>query len=107
MLTQNNKVNQSIRKQAVGFDFVEGDVKWDYQKVFFYARWTFVAGVIAGLIGIGGGMVLGPLMLQMGILPQVQLTYKLLLTYLVFRKMGFSFRIRTRKKKETKLNECS
>ena len=37
----------------------------------YYGWWTFVAGLIAGLIGIGGGMVLGPLMLQMGILPQV------------------------------------
>lgn len=28
---------------------------------------TFGAGVIAGLMGIGGGMVLGPLMLQLGV----------------------------------------
>jgi uncharacterized membrane protein YfcA len=37
---------------------------WDYSKLRFYAFSTFLAGVVlAGLIGIGGGMVLGPLML--------------------------------------------
>lgn len=34
-------------------------------------RWTLCAGVVAGLVGVGGGMLLGPLMLQMGVLPQV------------------------------------
>ena len=29
------------------------------------------AGVIAGLVGVGGGMVLGPMMLDLGVLPQV------------------------------------
>ncbi|KAG3151827.1 hypothetical protein PI126_g10818 [Phytophthora idaei] len=31
-----------------------------------------MAGVAAGLLGIGGGMVKGPIMLEMGILPPVQ-----------------------------------
>jgi len=30
----------------VDFPFVEGDVIWDYPRMFFYAKWTFVAGVI-------------------------------------------------------------
>ncbi|CAG9462140.1 unnamed protein product [Pedinophyceae sp. YPF-701] len=32
---------------------------------------TCVAGVVAGLVGIGGGMVLGPVLLEMGTLPSV------------------------------------
>ena len=32
---------------------------------------TILAGVVAGLMGVGGGIVLGPLMLQMGMAPQV------------------------------------
>lgn len=64
-------VSKSSRKQMVDFPFVDGDVLWDFPKLMFYGKWTFVAGVIAGLIGIGGGMVLGPLMLQMNVLPQV------------------------------------
>jgi len=32
---------------------------------------TLAAGVIAGLIGIGGGMVIGPILLELGFNPQV------------------------------------
>jgi len=32
---------------------------------------TLLAGVIAGLIGIGGGMVVGPILLELGFNPQV------------------------------------
>jgi uncharacterized membrane protein YfcA len=32
---------------------------------------TFVIGIICSLLGIGGGELMGPLMLQMGLLPQV------------------------------------
>lgn len=58
-------------KQAIAYPFHAQDVLWDFQKTRFYAFFTFGAGVIAGLIGIGGGMVLGPLMLVMGIYPRV------------------------------------
>ena len=64
-------VSKSSRKQMVDYPFVDGDVLWDWPKMVFYGKWTFVAGIVAGLIGIGGGMVLGPLMLQMNVLPQV------------------------------------
>jgi hypothetical protein len=54
----------SERKVAVDYPFLPDDVLWDYSKLRFYAFSTFLAGVVlAGLIGIGGGMVLGPLML--------------------------------------------
>lgn len=32
---------------------------------------TLLAGVVAGLIGIGGGMVVGPILLELGFNPQV------------------------------------
>jgi len=64
-------VSKSIQKAAVGYPFVEGDIVWNWQKFRFYCCITFAAGVVAGLIGIGGGMVLGPMMLQLGLLPQV------------------------------------
>lgn len=32
---------------------------------------TLLSGVIAGLIGIGGGMVVGPVLLELGFIPQV------------------------------------
>jgi len=64
-------VSKSTQKAAVDFQFVEGDVVWTWDQFRLYSFWTFVAGIVAGLIGIGGGMILGPLMLQLGLLPQV------------------------------------
>lgn len=58
-------------KKTLGYPFHPHDVLWDFPKTRFYAFFTLVAGVVAGLIGIGGGMVLGPLMLVMGIHPRV------------------------------------
>lgn len=66
---KNVKATQA--RLAVRYPFNEHDVLWDPQKLRFYSFFTFVAGIVAGLIGIGGGMVLGPLMLVMGINPRV------------------------------------
>ena len=35
-------------------------------------RTSFFAGIVACLIGIGGGMVLGPMILVMGIHPRIR-----------------------------------
>ena len=64
-------VKHQQEKVAVDYPFLPHDVMWDSSKLRFYAFFTFLAGVVAGLIGIGGGMVLGPLMLVMGIHPRV------------------------------------
>lgn len=61
-------VNERV---AVNYPFNETDVLWDLKKLQFYSFFTFVAGIVAGLIGIGGGMVLGPLMIVMGVNPLV------------------------------------
>jgi len=64
-------VRRHAIKVDVNYPFHENDVLWDRGKLQFYASFTLVAGIVAGLIGIGGGMVLGPLMLVMGIHPRV------------------------------------
>mmetsp|Transcript_11412 Transcript_11412/g.21067 ORF Transcript_11412/g.21067 Transcript_11412/m.21067 type:complete len:601 (-) Transcript_11412:380-2182(-) len=66
---KNVKATQA--RLEVNYPFNETDVLWDLKKLQFYSFFTFVAGIVAGLIGIGGGMVLGPLMLVMGINPRV------------------------------------
>lgn len=55
---------------AVSFYFARQRKERGWQKLV----WTgmgFMAGLCAALLGIGGGMIKGPLMLQMGTLPQV------------------------------------
>ena len=57
--------------EVVGRPLAEGDIVWDRHRAAQCMRWTLCAGIVAGLVGVGGGMLLGPLMLQMGVLPQV------------------------------------
>ena len=49
----------------------DGDIRWSEAGVKRYPMLTFFAGLLAGLVGIGGGMVLGPLLLEIGMIPQV------------------------------------
>ena len=54
-----------------GHKFQEGDVKWTARNVTQWPLLCTLAGATAGLFGIGGGIVKGPMMLKMGVLPEV------------------------------------
>jgi len=64
-------VSRTESRLKVNYPFHKNDVLWNRRKLNIYASSTFGAGIVAGLIGIGGGMVLGPLMLMMGVHPRV------------------------------------
>ncbi|KAF3446444.1 hypothetical protein FNV43_RR11623 [Rhamnella rubrinervis] len=49
----------------------EGHRNWAVQKLVICGACGLVAGMIAGLLGIGGGFVMGPLFLELGVPPQV------------------------------------
>eukprot|EP00049_Salpingoeca_infusionum_P016877 m.350948 g.350948 ORF g.350948 m.350948 type:complete len:497 (-) comp16161_c0_seq1:497-1987(-) len=59
------------RKLACGYEFVEGDIDYSGSKIYKYPVFAIAAGVMAGFLGIGGGMLLGPLLLQLGMVPLV------------------------------------
>ncbi|OIT06377.1 PREDICTED: uncharacterized protein LOC109210703 [Nicotiana attenuata] len=44
---------------------------WKPHLLFFYCCCGIVAGIVGGLLGLGGGFILGPLFLELGIPPQV------------------------------------
>ncbi|GKY95595.1 hypothetical protein MPSEU_000520800 [Mayamaea pseudoterrestris] len=64
-------VKKHYRKIAVGFEFLEGDIKWDERATIVYPIICAAAGFFAGMFGVGGGIVKGPLMLAMGVHPKV------------------------------------
>ncbi|CAB9522502.1 Sulfite exporter TauE/SafE family protein [Seminavis robusta] len=64
-------VNQYKIKQRVGYQYVEGDIKWDARATIVYPCVCCLAGFFAGMFGVGGGIVKGPLMLAMGVHPAV------------------------------------
>lgn len=64
-------VHQHTLMRNTGFEYVSGDVVWTTAAALRYPALCMFAGIAAGLLGIGGGMVKGPLLLEMGVLPQV------------------------------------
>ena len=46
---------------------------WRVQQIILYLVSGILAGMIGGLLGLGGGFILGPLFLNLGIPPQVPL----------------------------------
>jgi len=59
-------------KVVLGWEFREGDLKWNRKNTVYYPAYSFIAGIAAGLMGIGGGMVKGPILLEMGVPAIVQ-----------------------------------
>ena len=58
-------------KRRVNYKFIAGDIEWNEMNTLIYPSMCFFAGFFAGMFGVGGGIVKGPLMLQMGVHPLV------------------------------------
>jgi len=58
-------------KAKIGYKYAKGDIEWNEWATIKYPCVCFFAGFFAGMFGVGGGIVKGPLMLEMGVDPQV------------------------------------
>eukprot|EP00979_Chaetoceros_neogracilis_P015177 scaffold5451_cov245-Chaetoceros_neogracile.AAC.4 len=58
-------------KEAVGFDYVRGDIKWDVRTVVIYPTACLLAGAVAGMFGIGVAVMVGPMLVGIGVNPAV------------------------------------
>ncbi|CAE8697720.1 unnamed protein product [Polarella glacialis] len=58
-------------KEQDGHEFQSTDIRWDSKTTIRYPLLCTLAGILAGLFGVGGGIVKGPLMLEMGVSPRV------------------------------------
>jgi len=55
-----------------GYFFEKSDVKFeDHSSIAKVVAFCFIAGIMGGIVGIAGGIILGPLFLSMGMLPTV------------------------------------
>lgn len=54
------------KRQAWGYRYCDGDLIWDADNVIRLPIGCVFAGVVAGMLGVGGGMVMQPLLLEMG-----------------------------------------
>ncbi|KAH7474533.1 Sulfite exporter TauE/SafE family protein 3 [Phytophthora ramorum] len=60
-----------LRKAAVNYQYVEGDIRWTEKTVVYFPLGCAVAGIVAGMFGVGGGIITGPIMIELGIVPEV------------------------------------
>ena len=59
------------RHKRLHYKYAEGDIVWDNKATIYYPAICIVAGMCAGMFGIGGGIVQVPLMLHIGVNPKV------------------------------------
>jgi uncharacterized membrane protein YfcA len=62
---------QSMKETVPTYSAVEGDIAWRWPIAFGVAAASFFVGFITALVGVGGGVVLGPLFIELGVLPEV------------------------------------
>jgi len=59
-------VSQYHARVRANWEFHDGDVEWDEAKTVQYPIVGVLSGLIAGMFGIGGGIINGPLMAELG-----------------------------------------
>lgn len=53
----------------------EATIEWSPLSLIFCGLCGLIGGIVGGLLGSGGGFVLGPLLLEIGVIPQVLHTF--------------------------------
>eukprot|EP00591_Stephanopyxis_turris_P000178 CAMPEP_0195521054 /NCGR_PEP_ID=MMETSP0794_2-20130614/17854_1 /TAXON_ID=515487 /ORGANISM="Stephanopyxis turris, Strain CCMP 815" /LENGTH=468 /DNA_ID=CAMNT_0040650515 /DNA_START=239 /DNA_END=1645 /DNA_ORIENTATION=- len=71
IMARNYLLGRYYEKERVHYQYVEGDIQWDERATILYPTVCCFAGFFAGMFGVGGGIVKGPLMLAMGVHPMV------------------------------------
>jgi len=87
-LARNYLVALYYAKEEAGYEYLEADIEWNERHTIIYPAICSIAGLCAGLFGIGGGIVKGPLMLEMGVYPAV--TSATSATMILFTSAGAS-----------------
>jgi uncharacterized membrane protein YfcA len=58
-------------KRKLGYRFARGDVPWTFTNTVIYPSCSFLVGIMSAFLGIGDGSMKAPLLLEMGLLPQI------------------------------------
>ena len=60
-----------LYRLSINYPYNETDIKWNNLIFLKFPCYSFISGLMAGLLGIGGGLILGPLLLELGLHPIV------------------------------------
>lgn len=64
-------VRHTRKLDELGYEWGHEDIHWNKKTVVFVQLMAVTSGVASGLLGVGGGFILGPFMLSLGVNPQV------------------------------------
>lgn len=67
----NNESEVATKLNDDQISFVDSDIDWKSHANVIYPMLCFIAGVIAGCLGIGGGIIKGPILLELGLSPYI------------------------------------
>merc|ERR1719461_1897820 len=81
-------IKRYYEKDECGYEYLPQDIVWDETATIRYPALCSTAGLAAGMFGIGGGIVKGPLMLEMNVYPPV--TSATSATMILFTSAGAS-----------------
>lgn len=56
---------------SIGYPYNSYDIKWNSKLFIKLPIYAFVSGCLAGMLGIGGGLILAPLLLELGLHPVI------------------------------------
>lgn len=62
---------QHSEREAHGVPLMRGDLEWTLQRTISAQTMALLVGTIAGLLGLGGGELMAPLLVHLGMLPEV------------------------------------
>jgi uncharacterized membrane protein YfcA len=58
-------------REKADYNFIEGDIHWTRRNTIVISCIAVLAGITSSMLGLGGGIVLGPVMLEFGVHPEV------------------------------------
>uniref|UniRef100_A0A7S4ETG3 Uncharacterized protein n=1 Tax=Chrysotila carterae TaxID=13221 RepID=A0A7S4ETG3_CHRCT len=64
-------IHRHAQRELCSYPFFDCDIRWTPRATIIWPTICVAAGLVAGMFGIGGGIVKGPLMLEMGMQPAV------------------------------------
>jgi len=64
-------ISENVKKEEADYPFLPSDIRWQKKKTIIFCVVSFSAGILASLLGLGGGMLLSPVMLEFNLLADV------------------------------------